>query len=157
MTRTRTLGTVACAAVLALSLVGCGSSDDKDKGKESDAKALTADEFKEKANALCEASTKDTESYGADISETSSDADVTAAVDKVVERNNKLADDIAALKAPEDIADDVASMLADVRAGLVEMDKLSSVADMMKYDDTTGPIADANTKSTALGLDKCAE
>ena len=155
MTRTRTLGTVACAAVLALSVVGCGSSDDKDKG--SDSKALSAADFKEQANKLCADSNKDSESYGADISETSSDADVTAAIDKVVERNNKLADDIADLKAPEDMADDVASMLKDVRAGLTEMDKLSSVADMMKYDDTTGPIADANTKSTALGLDECAK
>ncbi|RNL61996.1 hypothetical protein EFK50_09205 [Nocardioides marmoriginsengisoli] len=153
MTRTRTLGTVACAAVLALSLVGCGG-DDKDKG---DSKALSATEFKDQANKLCAEASKDTESFGTGITETSSDADVTEAIDKTVARNKELIDAIDDLEAPDDLSDDVDSMLDSVEAGIEELDKISSIADLTSIDTSAGPFAEADAKAKALGLDTCAE
>jgi hypothetical protein len=152
----RTLGTVACAALLALSLAGCGSSsDDKDNGN--DSKTLSASDFKEQANQLCADANKASESIGADITETSSDAEVTDAIDQTVALNEKLINSIEDLNAPDNLADDVKSMLDAVRGGTEEMDKISSVSDLSAFDPTTGAFADADEKATALGLTECAK
>lgn len=139
-------GTRAALVVImltALMTAGCGGSD-----------TLSAKEFRSKANKLCAAANKDTDGYGAKITQTSSDADVTAAIDKTVKRNEQLADDIDALKPPKAMADDVDSMLTSVRAGIKELDKITSVKDLTTFDPST--LSDANAKAKKLGLDTCA-
>lgn len=150
---TSTILAVAASVALATSLTGCGSSD---KSKNDSSPTLTAAQFKEQANQLCKDAGKDTESYGANITESSSDADVTAAITQTVQRNQKLVADIAALKAPADLTDDVKSMLDDVRQGLTQMGQIGSVADLKSFDPSTGAFKSADDKATALGLPDCA-
>src|SRR5690242_10411392 len=98
-TTIRSLAAVACSLALATSFAGCGSDKkDDDKG---DTKALSAADFKEQANKLCKDAGEDTSKYGADISATSSDADVSAAIEKTVDRNKQLVEDIDDLEAPD--------------------------------------------------------
>ena len=125
---------------------GCGGSD-----------TLSAKEFRSQANKLCTDANKDTEAYGAKITEASSDADVTAAIDKTVKRTSELVADIDALEPPKDLADDVDSMLASVRAGNKDLDKVSSVQDLTSFDPNSGPFKEANDKASKLGLDACAD
>jgi hypothetical protein len=147
MNRTRTLGAVACAAVLALSVVGCGSSDDKD----SDSKTLSASDFKEQANALCK--TANTE-----LAELQSGADTTttegqeAFVDAFGARITKLVDGIEELEAPDSLADGVDEMLDAVKGVVsdLEDDGISVLSG------TIDPFTDADAKATELGLDECA-
>ena len=130
----------------ALLLTGCGGDG-----------TLSAKEFRSQANKLCADANKDTETYGAKISQTSSDAEVTEAIDRTVKRSEKLVADIDALAAPTSMADDVDSMLASVRAGMKELDKISSVQDVTSFDASSGPLKDANDKAVKLGLDTCGE
>jgi len=146
MTQSRTLAAAGAVALLSALLVGCGGED-----------ALTAKEFRSQANKLCADASDDTEKFGADISESSSDADVTEAIDQTVERNNELVADIDDLAAPDSLADDVDSMLKSVRAGIKELDKISSIQDLLSVDLESGPFAEADEKAKDLGLDKCAE
>lgn len=140
---TRTRATFA-AAVLALSpiLVACGGDS-----------ALSAKEFRSQANALCKTAASDTKKLGEDLSASSSEKDITAAIDKLVERNEKLAADVAALKAPDNLQKDVDSMLKDVRAALKTLDE-ASLAELNSMED---PFAKANEKAKDLGLDDCAQ
>jgi len=152
MVPSRTLATVGVVALLSAALVGCGSSD----GTSSD-KKLTAAQFRTQANKLCADADKDTESFGSSISESSSDSDVTEAIDKTVARNDKLVNDIDALNAPSDLADDVDSMLDSVRDALKVLDKITSVQDLVTASKGADPFAEVNTKAKALGLDTCAD
>jgi hypothetical protein len=158
MTLSRTLAAAGAAVLLSTALVGCGSSDSSgDKGVAADKPALTKAEFQTQANKLCAAANKDTESYGANISEKSTDAEVSAAIDKTVQSNQELVDAIDALYEPQDLSADVASMLNSVKAGMAELDKVSSVQDLMSFDPNSGSFKDANDKATKLGLDTCAQ
>ncbi|MFL6023167.1 MAG: hypothetical protein ACJ72O_07490 [Marmoricola sp.] len=147
MALTRTLAALGAAALVSTALVGCGSSGSD---------TLTKAEFQTKANKLCADANKDTESYGADITEKSSDADVTAAIDKTVKRNQDLIAAIDALDEPKSISDDVASMLSSVRAGMKDLGKVSSVQDLVAFDPNGANFKAANDKAKALGLDTCA-
>ena len=149
MTLSRTVAALGAAALISTALVGCGSSGGSD--------TLTKAQFQSKANKLCADANKDTESYGADITQKSTDAEVTDAIDKTVKRNQELVDAIDALKEPKSISDDVASMLDSVRAGMKDLDKISSVQDLVSFDPTGGNFKDANDKATKLGLDTCAQ
>lgn len=146
MSLSRTLATAGAAVLVSTVLAGCGGDG-----------TLSAKEFRSQANKLCADANKDTETYGAKISQTSSDADVTKAIDRTVERNEKLVADIDALEAPKSMADDVDSMLASVRAGMKELDKISSVQDLTSFDASSGPLKDANDKAVKLGLTTCGE
>jgi hypothetical protein len=143
MNQNRTRAALVVVTLSALLASGCGGSD-----------TLSAKEFRSQANKLCADANKDTDGYGAKITETSSDADVTEAIDKTVKRNDELVDDIDALNAPKSMADDVDSMLKSVRTGIKELDKISSVKDLTSFDPST--LNDANAKATKLGLDDCA-
>ncbi|RNL75314.1 hypothetical protein [Nocardioides marmorisolisilvae] len=156
MTLSRTLAAAGAAVLISTALAGCGSSDKSSDDKSGDAKTLTKTEFQTQANKLCDQANKDTETYGANITEKSSDSDVADAIDKTVKRNDELVDAIAALKAPKDIQDDVTSMLDAVRAADQELDKVSSVKDMMSFDPNATVFKTANEKAAALGLDTCA-
>jgi len=145
MVLSRIVAAVGAAALITTTLAGCGGSD-----------SLTKAEFQTKANKLCKDANKDTETYGANISEKSTDAEVTAAIDKTVKRNQELVDAIDALKEPTAISDDVASMLTSVKAGMKDLDKISSVQDLMSFDPNGGNFKDANDKATKLGLGTCA-
>ena len=131
-------------AALALSpvLVACGGGDS----------TLTAKEFRTKAEALCKKAGDDTDKLGEDLSSSSSEKDVTAAIDKLVARNKKLADDIGDLKAPKSMQDDVDTMLKDVRTALDKLDK-ASLKDLNSMED---PFTKANDEAKKLGLDSCA-
>jgi hypothetical protein len=142
---------VAASVALATTFAGCGSSD---SGK---TPTLTSAQFKSQADKLCVDANKETDSYGANITESSSDADVAAAIKQTVDRDKKLVSDIEKLKAPADVKSDVKSMLDDVRSGLDQMGKIGSVADLKTFDPTTGVFKDANDKATALGLPDCAK
>ncbi|MET3961837.1 hypothetical protein ABIE44_001771 [Marmoricola sp. OAE513] len=153
-TTIRSLAAVACSVALATSFAGCGSdSKDDDKGE---SKTLSVADFKEQANKLCKEAGEDTAKFGEDISESSSDADVSDAIDKTVDRNKKLVEDIDDLEAPDSIEDDVDSMLDSVEDGLKQMGEVSSLQDLMAFDPTGGSFKDANDKATALGLPDCA-
>ena len=141
MTRTRICLATTMLALTAL-LAGCGGDD-----------ALTAKEFRSQANHLCTEADKDTEALGAGLSDTSSEKDVTDAIDKLVERNEKLVKDIDALKAPESLADDVDEMLDSVKAALKKLD----AATLEELNAMEDPFTEANAKSKALGLDACAD
>jgi len=145
----RSLAAVGAAVLISTALVGCGSS--------SDDKTLTAKEFRSQANKLCSDADKETEAFGANITEKSSDADVAEAIDKTVARNHELIKDLEALKAPDNLADDVDSMLDSVKAGLVVLDKISSMQDLQTAASGESPFAAADTKAKKLGLDTCAD
>jgi len=145
MALSRFVAALGAAALISSALAGCGSSS-----------TLTKAEFQTKANKLCADSNKDTESYGANISEKSTDAEVTTAIDKTVKRNQQLVDAIRALDEPKSISDDVDSMLDSVQAGMKDLDKISSVSDLMSFDPNGGHFKDAHAKATKLGLDTCA-
>ena len=141
----RSLAAAGAAVLVSTVLVGCGGTD-----------TLTTKEFQTRANKLCADANKDTESYGADISEKSTDSEVTAAIAKTVKRNNELVDAVDALKPPSKIAEDVDAMLKNVRAGNKELGKITSVADLMSFDPNGGVFKKANDQATKLGLDTCA-
>jgi hypothetical protein len=147
MALSRTIAAAGVAALISTLLVGCGSSDE----------TLTKKEFQSQANKLCEDANKETETYGANITEKSSDADVAAAIDKTVKRNEELVDDVDALNEPKSMTDDVDSMLDSVRAGIKLLDEISSVQDLMSFDPNSGAFKEANDKAKALGLETCAE
>ena len=147
MFQSRTLAAAGAVALLSAVLVGCGGGED----------TLTAKEFRSQANKLCKDADADTEKFGEDISEKSSDKEVTDAVDQTVERNNELVDDIDDLNAPDDLADDVDSMLDSVRDALKELDKISSVQELVAAASGEDPFAEVNRKATALKLDECAD
>lgn len=140
----RSLAAAGAAVLVSTALVGCGSSDD----------TLTAKEFRTQANKLCADASKDTDKMGADLTEKSSDADVTKAVDDAVARNNQLVNDIADLKPPKDLQDDVDSLLDSVRDALKKLDTVGSVQDLQAMED---PFTEVNQKSEELGLDTCAK
>ena len=148
MTLSRTLAAAGAAVLISTALAGCGSSGSD---------TLTKAEFQTKANKLCADANKDTEAYGKDISEKSTDAEVTEAIDKTVKRNQELVDAIDGLNEPESISDDVASMLDSVRAGMKDLDKISSVQDLMSFDPNGGNFKDANDEANKLGLDTCGQ
>jgi len=104
MSLSRTLAAAGAAVLISTALVGCGSSS-------SDDKTLTATEFKAQANKLCSAAKKDTDKMGESLSETSTDEEVTKAVDDAVARNTQLVDDLDALKAPKSLQSDVDDLL----------------------------------------------
>ena len=141
MTRTR-IGLATTMFALSALLAGCGGDD-----------ALTAKEFRSQAEDLCTDADKDTEALGAGLSDASSEKDVMEAIDKLVERNEKLVKDIDALDAPESLNDGVDEMLDSVRAALKKLDK-ASFEELNSMED---PFTDANAKSKALGLDACAD
>jgi hypothetical protein len=143
MSLSRTLTAAGAAVLLTTALAGCGGSS-----------TLTAKEFKAQANKLCAAAKKDTDKMGATLSENSSNDEVTKAVDGAVARNNQLADDIDALKAPKSLQGDVDAMLKSVRDGLKKLDAATSVKDLQTMDD---PFIEANQKSKDLGLAICAQ
>lgn len=140
---TRTRATLA-VAVLALSpvLVACGGES-----------TLSAKDFRTKAEALCKKAHSDTEKMGEDLTQSSTEKDITAAIDKLVKRNEKLADDIAELKAPKNLQDDVDTMLKSVRSALKKLDD-ASLADLQSMED---PFAKANEQAKDLKLDACAQ
>src|SRR5690242_8593323 len=137
MSLSRTLAAAGAAVLISTALVGCGSSS-------SDDKTLTATEFKAQANKLCSAAKKDTDKMGESLSETSTDEEVTKAVDDAVARNTQLVDDLDALKAPKSLQSDVDDLLKSVRDGLKKLDAATSVKDLQTMDD---PFTDANQKS----------
>jgi hypothetical protein len=116
---------------------------------------LTDAQFRTQADSLCAAANKDTQSFAASITQTSTDAEVTAAIRKTVTRTTRLVDDIANLNAPADMTTDIASMLASVRAGLAQLAKVTSISDLMSTDVTKGPYAQADQAANALGLKTC--
>ena len=141
MHRNRTALALVCAATLALTLTACGGDS-----------ALSAKEFRAQANDLCAEADKDTEALGAGLSDSSSEKEVTDAIDKLVERTEKLVDDIDELEAPDELADGVDAMLDSVTTGLEKIDD-ATVAELGSMED---PFADANEKAKKVGLDKCA-
>jgi hypothetical protein len=134
------LGLATTMLALAALLAGCGGGD-----------ALTAKEFRSRANDLCTEADKDTEALGEGLSDASSEKDLTEAIDGLVARSEKLNKDIDALDAPESLSDDVDAMLASVRAALKKLDD-ATVSELNSMED---PFTEANAKAKALGLDAC--
>jgi hypothetical protein len=146
MPLSRTLGAVGASVLLTAALAGCGGSS-----------TLTATEFKSQANKLCAAANKDTTSYGANLTESSTDADAAAFVAKVAKRNAELADAIDKLKEPTSMSADVSSMLASVRDGIKQFKNLTTIQQLMAFNPNSGSFKDANDKSLKLGLKTCAD
>lgn len=140
MTRTTARTAAALAVSLGLVLSGCGSDS-----------ALSAKEFRSQANALCKKAASDTEKLGQGLSETSSEKDVTSAIDKLVARNDKLADAIEDLDEPSSMSADVKKMLKDLRAGLKKLGD-ASLTELNALGD---PFADADKTADKLKLDEC--
>lgn len=145
-TTARSVAAAGCTVVLALTFTGCGS-DSKDSGS----KALSTSAFKSKANAICKAGSADIKTIGAGISATSTEADITTALNKSADRVDDEVSDIKKLAAPKGIADDVKSMLAAVSKATAAIKDHG--IDLIKSGED--PFTDADTKAKALGLDDC--
>jgi molecular chaperone DnaK (HSP70) len=133
---------VLAATALALTalVAGCGGDD-----------GLTAKEFRAKADKLCAAADKETEKLGEGLSSSSSEKEVTGAIDKLVDRTEELVDDIDALEEPESLSKEVDAMLDSLRKGLKKLDD-ASLEDLTSMEN---PLAEADTKAKKLGLEKC--
>ena len=137
--RTR-IGLAGTALALSALVTGCGGDD-----------ALSEKEFRAEADKLCKAADKDTEAYGKDLSESSSEDEVKKAIDKLVDRTEKLMADIDELEEPEALSDDVESMLDSVKAALKKIDGAS----LEELGSMENPFAEADEKATDLGLKEC--
>jgi hypothetical protein len=141
MNGTRTRATLAATALALTTLVaGCGGDD-----------GLTAKEFRTKADKLCATADKDTEKLGAGLSDTSSEAEVKAAIDKLVDRTQKLVADLEALDEPKSLSKKVDAMLDSVRDGLKKLDDAS----LEELSSMENPLAEADAKAKDLGLKEC--
>lgn len=142
MSYPRTLAPLGAAVLLSLVLAGCGGDD-----------ALTAKEFRAQANKICKAADKDTDKLGDELGDSPSEKEFLAQIDKLVDRNEEMVDDLAALKAPESLSDDLDDLVSEVRSALKKVDDAS----LEEINSMENPFTAANEKAEELKLDDCAD
>lgn len=134
------LALTACAA---LTLAACGGE-----------KTLTKAEFTQQANAICASMEKKVETAGEKVATAKPGATMDEMMKSVVDAVAPIVDEtvtkLRALKAPEDMQDDVDSMLDSVESDTAAIKKDPKLL----AGDTA--FKDSNKKAADLGLDKCA-
>ena len=139
------------AAIGAVAVAGCG--DDDDDTADGSGETLTEEEFVTQANQICADGDKEIAQAGQEVPDNASQQDINAfVVDVVVPSIQEQLDGIRALAAPEEIADDVDTLLTDAEAALGEVEDDPTLV----LADDDGPFADVNRQADALGLTKCA-
>jgi hypothetical protein len=169
MNRT-SLAVPVAAALLALTLAGCGGGDDAasqdapaDAATSAAASAqdtpagtddsgeITKDEFVTRANAVCAARNAELASAGAEVDPADADAVATYATDVLVPNVRGQLDDIRALGFPADDAELLDATLTD--AGIA-LDTIES--DPAVLTGSENPFAAVNATLTDYGLTECA-
>lgn len=134
---------IALTACAALTLAACGGD-----------KTLTKAEFTKQANAICSSMEKKVEAAGKKVATEKPGASMDEMMKNVVDKVSPIIDEtvtkLRALKAPEDMQDDVDAMLDAVQS---DTDAIEKDPKLLAGDSA---YKDANEKATALGLDKCA-
>ncbi len=150
---TKIFGLVMLSAVL---FVGC--SGDGGNGPE-EKQALTKAEYIEQANDAC----ADLEDQFENLEQPQSADDVEVFVNESQERLEAFIADLRELKAPEDIADEVETMLGKLDEGTSKFAQYAEAAqeqDAEAIDATTRQIREdfeaADKVASSIGLDRCA-
>lgn len=129
-------------AVLLFALVGCGDSEDKNK-------PLSAEDFKTKVVAICEATSTEIQKLnpGAGATKEATDNAYRAVGALFVQQVEK----IEKLEPPKDIAADVDSLLKSISEAGEAIKEKGVAADK----EASAALQEAKTKGTDLGLDAC--
>lgn len=145
MTRTtfRPVAAVGCVLVLGLGLTACGGSSDDD--------ALSKSQYIKAADKICKDANKEGESIGADLGDSPSDAEVSAALKEVVKHFRTEVADLRDLKPADSIKDDVDDLLDSLDSAVTKFEDLGS--DVLTADED--PFADVNKKADDFGLKVC--
>ncbi len=151
------------AAVGALAVAGCGDDDETtDTTGASGASgvtgtALTEDEWIEQADAICAAGDKEIDQAGNELfgGQQPSQADLEQfATDVLVPNIQSQLDGLRALTPPEDIADDVTTLLDDANEAL---DEIRDDPSLVTANGSDSPFADVNRQAQGLGLSECGD
>lgn len=147
MTTHHSIRRLAPACILLVTVGAACGSDDDDR--------LTEAQFRDKANAVCAAAETDLGPIFAEIFpklDSATEAERQTATDGLLEVLGTEIDELAALKPPASIADDVDAMLAAVRSAESTVREQGAGF----WLDDSDPFADADQRAAALGLDACA-
>lgn len=159
MKRTQVLlTTLAVSATLALT--GCGGDDAPDASASTapttapttEATTISTEDFTTQANAICAAGNADLEAAAKEIGDNPTDEQIASfATDTLIPNVQGQHDDIEALGAPAESADEVSAMLDSLQGALdtVTADPSSLSAD-------SDPFAEASDLAGGLGLADCA-
>ena len=139
MSRSR-LSMTALVAALLVVLTACGGSD-----------ALTAKQWRVEADKVCKSGQGKVATIGKDLPAKPTTADVTEVVSGLADVLQDEADQIAELKAPSILEDDVTAMISSLRDGIRQFRAAGASA----LDAKTSPFQDATIKAQDLGLKVC--
>ena len=146
------------ALVMLSAVLSVGCSADGDNGTE-EKQALTKAEYIEQANDAC----ADLEDRFKNLEQPQSADDVEGFVNESQERLEAFIADLRELKAPEDIADEVETMLGKLDEGTSKFAQYAEAAqeqDAEAIDETTRQIREdfeaADKVASSIGLDRCA-
>lgn len=163
MKRTQVLLTT-LAVSAALAVTGCGGDDTTDGSASStptstpttaaasETAAISTEDFTTQANAICVAGNADLAAAAQEVGDQPTDAQIEAfATDTLIPNIQAQHDDIEALGAPEESADDVGAMLDSLQGAL---DTVAADPSLLAGD--TDPFAAASELAGGLGLPDCA-
>lgn len=144
------------AGAIAVGLAACGSDDSSDDSSsattDTAATEISTDDFTTQGNQICADGNKELaqgqNDAFADGQPTPDELDAYVS-DTLVPSIQGQIDDLRALGAPADEADDVTAFLDDAQTALDELE-----ADPSSISETT--FSDVNEQATAIGLDQCA-
>jgi hypothetical protein len=140
---------VALAACSILSLSACGGDDG-----DNESKALSKDEFIEKADKICAGGDDEIDAAEKSFAdpENPTEEEMDAAIDDILIPTLKdELEQLRDLKPPEDDEDEVDSMLDSLEKAIEDIEK------DWRTGFTGQNIEDANEKATALGLEECGD
>ena len=149
-------------ALGALAVAGCGGDDDTTSDTTGASgtsgvtgAALTQEEWVKQADALCAAGDKEINQAGQELfggAQPSNDQIEQFATDVLIPNIQSQLDGIRALTPPEDIADDVTTLLDDANEAL---DEIRDDPSLVLASDADSPFADVNQQAQDLGLKNC--
>jgi hypothetical protein len=144
-----TITTPLIAAALALALAGLAASACSD-----DAAALTVDEWRTQADAVCAAGNERAEAAYASVGEHATDAAVARLyVEELLPNIRQQVDELDGLQAPAAIRDDVDGLLGAAREALVVAEEIG--ADELLG--ATDPFLEVSSRAQSLGLRNCGD
>lgn len=140
---------VVCSVVLALSLAGCGGSDDKSGEKNG---ATTVSSFKKEANAICKGTLAKLQKAALKVDpKKPTQAQLAAVVDQMVDYLGTQVEALKELEPPKDGFGDLDAYLASLEDVAASAKKKGAAF----VDPKTAPFTESNTRATALGLTDC--
>jgi hypothetical protein len=141
---TRSLTAVACTALMATTFAACGSSGKSET-------ALTKAQWLTKADKICKDTTVELNKIGTKLSSAATEDDANKLLGEGADLTLDEVAKIKKLNPPSSISKDVDAMLAAVTDGANKI-KTDGVKLLQSGQN---PLADAATKSQALGLKEC--